>query len=400
VSYNYSAKNNRKMRNRKNIITNTGNTPNTGTTVGLFLGSGASRYTGLPTSGEIIEKTDFKNNPTHNTILEKCNSGDIEEVLETVEQCKQWIESGENIFDGWIHKVLRYQEYSNVSPNRNPRWDLSSLSSICTNMQTQVVKLLPELFSINEEQKTKTINLYQQFLDFIAKINKTVDIFTTNYDRVIEKFVHGQPSGRYQYVDGFPSEKISEFSIQTLLNSVANGNNIKLNLYRLHGGLDWYKAKNKVSNIETIHRSFDLENTNLDNGVIIPPILGKNLRNHPLLKPIFDTFAKKFLEYDICIIIGFSFRDKDIASVISQRITNNKKTILIGPHVFSDLSKHLFPYEKANMENDDFHESRVRDYQQKYQNLKCYAERFLPENMELIIRFIEEEGEVQLPGVA
>lgn len=370
------------------------------TTVSLFLGSGGSRYPGLPTSGEIIEKTDFKNNPMYNMILEKCESGDIEEVLQKVGQCKQWIDDGDNIFDGWIHKILQYQPSSNVSRNRNPRLSLPSLSNTCANMETQVVKLLPSLFSVNEEQKTKIINLYQPFLDFIAKINKTIDIFTTNYDPVIEKFVHGQPSGRYQYEDGFPSEKISEFSLQTLWNSISNGNRIKLNLYRLHGGLDWYKATNKITNLETIHRNFDLAEVSSDQRVLVPPVLGKNVKDDVLLNPIYDSFAKKFLEYDICIVIGFSFRDKDIADIISQRIKNNKKTMLIGPHVFTDMSKYLFPYEKANMEKDDFHESRGRNYLMTYPHLKCLSVRFLPENMETVINFIEEEGEIQLPGVA
>ena len=370
------------------------------TTVSLFLGSGASRYSGLPTSGEIIEKTDFKNNPMYSMILEKCESEDIEEVLQKVGQCKQWIDDGGDIFDGWIHKILQYQQHSNTSPNRNLRLNLPSLSNTCASMETQVVTLLSKLFSINEEQKIKILNLYQPFLDFITKINKTIDIFTTNYDSVIEKFVHGQPSGRYLYEDGFPSEKISEFSLQELWNSASNGNRVKLNLYRLHGGLDWYKAMSNVAKRETIHRNFDLAEVSSDQRVLVPPVLGKNVKDDVLLSPIYDTFAKKFLEYDICIIIGFSFRDKDIAEVVSRRIKNKKKTLLIGPHVFTDISKYLFPYEKANMENDDFHESRGRSYLTSHPNLKCLSRRFLPENMETIINFLVEEGEIQLAGVA
>ena len=261
--------------------------------------------------------------------------------------------------------------------------------AICTNMQSETIRLLPKLFTIKENQKVSINSLYKPFLNYVGGINTSIDIFTTNYDSVIKEFVHLQPSG-YQYNDGFPSEKISEFSLKQLTNSNINGSDITLNLYRLHGGLDWYKSTNVESDKEKIYKNFDLRQISEDEGILIPPILGKNVKDNPFLKPIYDVFAQKFLEYDICIVIGFSFRDKDIAEVISNRVNRNKTTILIGPHIFTDMSKNLFPYE-ANMEKEEFHESRGRNMENKHPSLKCLATRFLPENLNGITEFIQKQ---------
>ncbi len=306
--------------------------------IGMLLGSGASNHADLPTSGQIIEKTGFKTNPAYNIILEKCDSEDIEEVLQKIEDCFQWTESGKGLLEDWMFKTFSFQKTSNVSPNPHTRYTIKSLNQHCTSMLNHIVKILPDLFKINNEQKKQITELYEPFFNQISSINPTIDIFTTNYDSVIEEFVYQQPTG-YHYSDGFPSEKTSEFSLEKLTQSISNGNNTVLNVYRLHGGLDWYKGNN--INGDCIYKNFDLDDRPIEQKVVIPPILGKNVKDHPLLKPIYDVFAQKFLEYDLCIVIGFSFRDKDIAEIISNRIKENKKTLLIGPHVFSDISKHL-----------------------------------------------------------
>jgi hypothetical protein len=146
-----------------------------------------------------------------------------------------------------------------------------------------------------------------------------LEIFTLNYDGLVELFCE---RNKINYYDGFSpnwNPKIFE-------------NDIPIKIYKLHGSLYWFKTTSgKVMRIPVI--GLNLENIKyislerLSEMIIYPTI---NKEKH---SEIYTWLNNKFITTlgitDLLVVAGYSFRDKDIRSIVKDSMATRKLWILI-----------------------------------------------------------------------
>lgn len=147
---------------------------------------------------------------------------------------------------------------------------------------------------------------------------KPMNIFTLNYDATIEIFCENQG---LTYTDGvYPYWNEKDFDKKN-----------DINLYKLHGSLYWLRTDRKIFKVPIKGLKLSQVSYLTDEPVyemMIYPAIQKNkqLATYSWLS---QKFRDELSVSELCIIIGYSFRDKDIKESISEALTLNRKLWLI-----------------------------------------------------------------------
>jgi len=223
--------------------------------------------------------------------------------------------------------------------------DLELMMSLVLRISDKKEKQLlettyPDLKSIDDERIQEIKNLIQGYirkkceditsveyfwpLEGMSK-NKKLDIFTLNYDGTVEIFCEERG---IKYTDGFePDWNIKRF----------DDNESKINLYKLHGSLYWFRTKsNKTIKIPMKGLQTSLVKYLTDEEVsemMIYPTLEKN-KQLGVYSWLSQKFKDELNSSDICVVIGYSFRDGDIRDSIIESLSSNLNLwlIIVGPH--------------------------------------------------------------------
>jgi hypothetical protein len=92
-------------------------------------------------------------------------------------------------------------------------------------------------------------------------------------------------------------------------------------LYKLHGSLNW--KRHKIYDIEATseeRRSYD--SNYVENLLVYPTLSPKDGAEVEPYKTIREEFRKYMEGADLCIVIGFSFRDMHINTIFSDFLKN------------------------------------------------------------------------------
>lgn len=159
--------------------------------------------------------------------------------------------------------------------------------------------------------------------------NVVLNVFSLNYDLIFEQ-VFNSPT--YRILDnGFSERHISDDTIRYWAADFKNDlNQTKINLYKLHGSLDWeYNRESEEISIKE----------RIDDGrepLIIFGSSSKMLSFDPFLY-ILSNFREKLELATIFIVIGYSFHDKYINNLLIQQLSQNtdedrpKKLLVVDP---------------------------------------------------------------------
>ena len=179
-------------------------------------------------------------------------------------------------------------------------------------------------------------------------------IFTTNYDRVLEKYLKSKFGNRFY--DGFNKEKEN-------WEGFYNYNEYPIILAKLHGSIDW------VMDLE----SGDIKKTpptlmpvkpDLAKEIILYPYKKTTVTAQPFLS-LFNFFSRALDESSIFVFVGYSFNDDTITEMVKYSLSKknrNLKIIIIDPNaenikerVFSDVrnSEFVFAVQKKIEEFQD-----------------------------------------------
>jgi len=165
---------------------------------------------------------------------------------------------------------------------------------------------------------------------------KSLEIFTINHDTLIEQCLE---RNKIQYTDGFEEcEEFKKWNPDTF-----KKNKSSINLYKLHGSVDWFSSKDKGEWV--VGKEFNYKKTSDSKD---SEIIRDNSHRHLLLigtfNKVFDylleiylelhySFYKKLTDSDFLIISGYSFNDKFINYRILRFLTDySKKVIIIHPN--------------------------------------------------------------------
>jgi hypothetical protein len=270
-----------------------------------LLGAGVSIPAGLPGITNLTEKffKEFHNDLHRNKVLilrdiakDYYNRDDLETFLSILHKLK-------NPRD--LNMFLKTYEVTEII-------DEKDLVEIIHSTQKFIRENLEDI---------KTID----YLSHFRYLKGCTDIFTLNYDSLFEIVWE---KGNIPYTDGF-----SPFWNPELFES----NDFRYKLYKLHGSLHWFETssgkliKIPIKGLDTSKLKY-ITDESLSEILIYPTIQkDKGSLIYDSLNHIFFEFLNR---YDLCIIIGYSFRDEDISNKIVESIKKNDRLwiVLVSPN--------------------------------------------------------------------
>ena len=196
-----------------------------------------------------------------------------------------------------------------------------------THLRNDIRALLRKSFEIKPGIHKRIRQMYDMVWE-VMKENGTDEfqVFTTNYDTVMEEYCI---EAELNLVNGFkPHHHLSRVWANEWTTHVTNS----LHITKLHGSMNWYKdASGEIVEIG----SADQRNT--DDDVIIAPTEGAKDYN---IEPFFDLlnhFEAEIKKVDVLLVIGFSYRDTEIAEIIMDRVEEGMALISVSPNALEDI---------------------------------------------------------------
>lgn len=282
----------------------------------------------------------------------------------------------EKLYDG-IDRMRRLHDIPNLSPIflalhgsdamlNNTLDDMAHLRSIIRDV-------LLDSFNIDLDAH-ETIKHMYDMVQLIIGAGETdgLQVFTTNYDTVMEAYAD---AGRLEIVNGF---KHSGHLTRIWADEWArHTDRPPLYLTKLHGSVRWYKDGE-----DNIMESGDVKQRNMKHDVMIYPTEGaKDYSGEP-----FATMLRRFKEdikdIDVLLVIGFSYRDEDIADIIINEVENGMALISVSPDAASDIRR---------VSQADIKTMESRDYLFKAigKRIVLIEEKFQPDNADHMITFLK-----------
>jgi gas vesicle protein len=286
----------------------------------LFVGAGFSKPAGVPTMPELVKIFDERitnKGEKHSKyyfavkkLMAEADRGDVNYVpdLEKLMDILYRLAQGDKL------EMSAWKE----------REELIAFSSdIKLEVMTELENLIKDKCVI---EPTVNLNAYAP-LDEIIKLAKPLDIFSVNYDDVVEVFCY---KNKYSLEDGFALNwEPNRFETQT---------NINIRLYKLHGSVLWYKTDEGA--FYKLLLKVPAEYHKLVTGeklqqLIVYPIGGKPIHEAPLAYAMYKL-RERLESVAQCIVIGYSMRDKHIQDIFVESLKRNDKLkiLLVNPNPF------------------------------------------------------------------
>jgi hypothetical protein len=302
----------------------------------VFLGAGASVPFGIPDTMKIVENLEKDL---------KCYSKRIHQIRERVRQFGflDDIEAVLSVADFWANPkdaILElgpsFAEATRLKPvafKKSPRE---------ARMSHRIKDYIARKYFIADEQIIiKIEEIHGQFFQSIGQTFNlpscdppgrlacpAIDVFTTNYDNVIE--LYAKKNGVRVY-DGYREQATGYYAFDpdyyaTSLTS--------LRLYKLHGTVTYAKLKSgEIERLPLIPRTGSLvisgQKAFPD---LIYPGMHRYLAREPQLE-LLNLLKRSLLLSKVCIVVGYSFRDPNIGQVFADacRKNNSLKIYLVSP---------------------------------------------------------------------
>lgn len=226
------------------------------------------------------------------------------------------------------------------------KWEMRN-GEVFQNFKTFInMQLVNSWTRFVEEDAREMLNPLLELLG--SSENLVLNIFSLNYDLVFEKTFNSDNS---RILDtGFAEKRNSENLTRYWATDFNNEmNQTKINLYKLHGSIDWEYIED--SEEVSIKESIDDDREPL----IIFGSSTKMLSFDPFLY-LLSKFREKLKEATIFIVIGYSFHDKYINNMLIQQLTQNtdedkpKKMLVVNPQ-YKDKSPKDFADELKKIQD-------------------------------------------------
>lgn len=303
--------------------------------IGFFFGAGTSCALGIPNVAQLTQAIESK--------LEAANLNNFKIVKKDLESIYSRAINIEDI----LNQIRRIREltgestkqYENVSGKDAKELDIA----ICT--------IIYEI--ISEKEQGADINNTKKFFAWLSILNRdfSKEIFTTNYDLIIEKSLE---ASYIPYFDGFVGS-YEPFFWQESIDQFVHKNDLTQNwirLWKIHGSLSWFWKEDTISGSHRIIRIGKVDNVkDLNNELVIYPSKEKydSSKKQPFIA-YFDRLKNYLLNGELLFIFtGYSFSDQHINEVIFNCLRQNKRlTVLVFFYQDSEV-ENLYPLISSYM---------------------------------------------------
>jgi len=301
----------------------------------IFLGAGASAPFGYPPTKPFVE-----------TLMQRIpETEDRGKLLRSIRET-QGVEDAEHItqvldvVDALKTTPLRrFLENSGLNFQRFSNLRYGNFESIAMSLREQVRTEIFRTYSWKPEFQPK-LDLYGQLFPLFH--GAVLDVFTTNYDRVIEEYCKAEPSIRLE--NGFVADekrRVWEWN-PTVSYEASSGNQRLLRLYKLHGSLNWRSTiQGAIEEVRPEERiGIGGEASYAENLLIYPG--GKAEPTSEPFYSLYRAFDQKIRDATSCLVIGFSFRDEYLNRGFSEFIGRmNTKLVVVSPSAAKNLEENL-----------------------------------------------------------
>lgn len=213
----------------------------------------------------------------------------------------------------------------------------STFESHSRSLSDKIREEIFRAYSWRNENVVK-LGLYDSFFSYFGVNKGRLQVFTTNYDRIIEQYC---ASAQYELQDGFVYDSITRINQWQpekafKLSPTDTG---KLQLFKLHGSLNWrMRLDGLIEQVTPEERIGPGGESTYSQNLLIYP----GQKSEPVIEPfryLYQAFRRVLENADNCYVIGFSFRDEYINSLFLDFVKRNG-TVLhsISRSASSDLS--------------------------------------------------------------
>jgi hypothetical protein len=280
----------------------------------FLFGAGASTLVDLPTMDELWEDY-FKNYQwdkdeiaiLENVMKKEYGKADIEYLLSMISELNDPIQRRR--LDQIYPQIEASFTSDNFVPSTKPVNE--KLESLRADVEGHIRKRL-------ENIDRWKVGLYKP----IFALTNPLKIFTLNYDGLIEILCDLSAK---TYSDGFsPEWNPSDFD------------NKEVQLFKLHGSLFWLKnSSGKYFKVPI--KGLNLGNTKyMSDEELSEMVIYPSMNKHKYTE-VYTWLHNKFIEElkkaKICVVLGYSFRDKEIKDILIESVKNRDlRLLIISPH--------------------------------------------------------------------
>ena len=347
--------------------------------IALFLGAGASVPFLKPTTGEFKQRfarSNYgpSNSALKNAILNHHEYPDIEYVLQALREIREFRNSQGGKFITWFEKGLTFQ-YAN---SQTIQFDKLIEKEIIP-LEQEIRKAVFEYYRWDSSVNTTLRKIYDSIFNMIIRYQKDIHVFTTNYDIAIEEYCG--ITDEHKCIDGFvySNRKRRHIWADGVMSPPDHDRGRDVYLYKLHGSLNWkYHSNHGLERTSEESQINDPSYT--DNLLVYPTMSPKDGHEKDPYKTIRQHFVKQMKTSDVCIVIGFSFRDKHVNEVMMDFIKNKKPIVVISPYATKEVCGNLLGIDIPKTPVD-----RLEDQIPGFPNIWCINQKIDVNTIEHII---------------
>lgn len=285
--------------------------------IGFFFGAGSSCALGIPNIvqltneiGSLLEKDELD---TYNLLLKELKTTivdrdvNIEDVLNHLRRIRE------------LTNEQKTKEYQGVNGESAKTTDI------------QICKKIYKI--ILEKEEVADLDSPKKFFAWLSLLNRefSKEIFTTNYDLIIEKSLE---ANQIPYFDGFVGSYEPFFLQSSIDHQIFNTDLTKnwIRLWKIHGSLSWFWKNETKLNAQRIIRIGKIADINkYENELVIYPSKDKydSSRKQPFIA-YFDRLKNYLSNGELLFIFaGYSFSDQHINDIIFSCLRENNRLFAI-----------------------------------------------------------------------
>ena len=298
--------------------------------VSFFLGAGASAPYGMPTAGKFIELLQSRGRNRHmwREVVEVLGASSIESLFDGLGDTAGYFSTGAGkSVRSWLLKS---------APGSPTQW-MRDVPGLEADLRGRIF----EAYGWNPEMGAVLGAVLEPLLDLAAG-QKEIPVYTTNYDRCVEEYC-SDPDRGLLCRDGFQADSFAgRFRWSDTYGPAGEEGGLSaprtLKLHKLHGSLGWKLGPYGPERLAYESRS---DSSHCRDLLAYPSSRTNPLMENALFRTILSEFKKSLLSSDACIVIGYSFRDSDIADAFEEFVRGDRILVAVGDGAVPDICKNV-----------------------------------------------------------
>ncbi len=285
--------------------------------IGFFFGAGTSCALGIPDIAQLTREVEVTLKDDMAKIF-----GIIKNDLETLIQGRDV-----NIED-ILNQLRRIRDLTKESETK-------IYQGVCgkdaATVDGEICKTIYQI--ITEKESSASLTSTKRFFAWYNLLNRdfTKEVFTTNYDLVIEKALE---ASEIPYFDGFVGSFEPFFWQESVDHQAQHGDLTKnwIRLWKIHGSLSWFWRYSETTKSHRIIRIGNIGSVaDIKNELVIYPSKDKydSSRKQPFIA-YFDRMRDYLLSGELLFVLtGYSFSDQHINEILFNCMRQNNRLFVI-----------------------------------------------------------------------